>query len=259
MFRLALLAMVAAVQLRAGDPRFGTWKLIDAHSVVDPPRKLTVTMRQDTIHVAISGDEPMEFTAKWDGHGYPVSGVLAFDQIVVHRIGRTRVDLIEKKAGILVATVREQLSPDGKELEATTSRTGHDDQISVLERTGGIPDAKNPFAGEWTEDPGKSLLRQGLVLKIAPDGQDGVHYSGDSRYDAKLDGKDYAVTNSRDDTVALKLIDAHTVESIYKRDGQVTDRDRWVVSNDGQQLSVTTTGTSETGGHIREDLVFRKQ
>jgi hypothetical protein len=151
------------------------------------------------------------------------------------------------------------LSADGKELEATTSRKGHDDEISVLERTGGVADAKNSFAGEWTEDPGKSRLRQGLVLKIAPDGRDGVRYSGDCGYDAKFDGKDYAVTNSRDDTVALKLIDAHTVESIYKRDDQVTDRDRWVVSSDGQQLTVTTTGTLETGERIREDLVFRKQ
>ena len=158
-----------------------------------------------------------------------------------------------------MATIHEQLSTDGKELEAITSRKGHDDEISVLERTGGITDAKNSFAGEWTEDLSKSRLRQGLVLKIIPDGQDGVRYSGGFRYDAKFDGKDYAVTNFRDDTVALKLIDAHTVESICKRDDQITDRDRWVVSVDGQQLTVTTTGTSETGERIREDLVFRKQ
>ena len=95
--------------------------------------------------------------------------------------------------------------------------------------------------------------------RTIPEGQDGVRYSGGFHYDAKFDGKDYAVPNFRDDTVALKLIDAHTVESIYKRDDQITDRDRWVVSVDGQQLTVTTTGTSETGERIREDLVFRKQ
>jgi hypothetical protein len=259
MRKLVLLALTAAVQLVAGDPRIGTWKLVDAHSAADPPRKLTVTSQGDSIHVVISGGAPVEFTAKWDGHGYPVPGVLAFNQIVVRRISKTRAELIEKKDGIIVATVREQLSGDGKELEAITSRKGHDDQISVLDRTGGITDAENPFAGEWTENLSKSRLRQGLVLKITPDGQGGVRYAGEFRYEAKFDGKDYAVTNSRDDTVALKLIDAHTVESIYKRDEQVTDRDRWVLSNDGQQLTVTMTGTSETGERIREDLVFRKQ
>jgi hypothetical protein len=168
MLKLILLMLVAAIQLSAGDPRIGTWKLIDAHSTVDPPRKLTVTSQQNTVHVVISGSTRIEFTAKWDGHGYPVSGVLAFNQIVVHRISKTRADLIQTKDGIAVATIHEQLSPDGKELEAITSRKGHDDEISVLERTGGLTDAKNSFAGEWTEDLSKSRLRQGLVLKIVP-------------------------------------------------------------------------------------------
>ena len=259
MRKLAMLGLVAAIQLSAGDPRFGTWKLIDAHCVVDPPRKLTVTPQSGSVHVAVSGGIPMEFTAKWDGHGYPVSGVLAFNEIVVRRVGKTSAELIQKKNGTVVATVRERLSADGKELEATTSRKGHSDEVSVLERSGGAVDAKDPFAGEWTEDPAKSRLRQGMVLTIAPDGGDGVSYSGDFRYIAKFDGKDYAVANFRDDTVALKIVDAHTVESIYKRDDQIADRDRWVVSNDGQQLTVTTTGTSEAGQQIRENLVFRKQ
>jgi hypothetical protein len=259
MLKLPLLLLLAPILLNAADPRLGTWKLIDAHSAVDPPRKLTVTSQADTVHVVISGNPAVDFTAKWDGHGYPVSGVLSFNQIVVHRISRTRADLIETKDGVTVATIHEQLSPDGKELEAITSRKGHDDEISVLERTGGSADPKNSFAGEWTESLSKSRLRQGMVLKIAPDGQDGVRYSGEFRYAARFDGKDYAVTNFRDDTVALKLVDAHTVESTYKRDDQVTDRDRWVVSGDGQQLSVTMTGTSESGERIREDLVFQKQ
>ena len=72
MLKLILLMLVAAIQLSAGDPRIGTWKLIDAHSTVDPPRKLTVTSQQNTVHVVISGSTRIEFTAKWDGHGYPV-------------------------------------------------------------------------------------------------------------------------------------------------------------------------------------------
>ena len=259
MLKLIPLALVAVVQLSAGDPRIGTWKLVDSHSTMAPPHKLTVTSQQDTVHVVISGGTRIEFTAKWDRHAYPVSGVLAFNQVVMHRIGKTRADLIEMKDGTTVATIHEQLSPDGRELEAITTRKGHDDDISVLERAGKISDATNPFVGEWTEDLAKTRLRQGLVLKIVLNGPDGVRYSGGFRYAAKFDGKDYPVTNFRDDTVALKLIDPHTVESIYKRDDQVADRDRWVVSADGQQLTVTMTGTTETGERIREDLVFKKQ
>jgi len=39
----------------------------------------------------------------------------------------------------------------------------------------------------------------------------------------------------------------------------VTQKDRWVVSADGQLMTLTTTGTFETGQHITEKLVFKKQ
>jgi hypothetical protein len=59
--------------------------------------------------------------------------------------------------------------------------------------------------------------------------------------------------------VSLQLVDAHTVDAIYKRDDKVTQKDRWVVSADGQQMTLTTTGTLETGQQVKESLVFRKQ
>jgi hypothetical protein len=61
------------------------------------------------------------------------------------------------------------------------------------------------------------------------------------------------------DTVTLQIVDAHTVDAIYRRDNQVTQKDRWVVSPDGQQMTVTTTGMLETGQQVKESLVFRKQ
>jgi hypothetical protein len=59
--------------------------------------------------------------------------------------------------------------------------------------------------------------------------------------------------------VKLELVDAHTVDSIYRRDDQVAQRDRWVVSADGQQMTLTTTGVLETGQQVSENMVFRKQ
>jgi hypothetical protein len=55
------------------------------------------------------------------------------------------------------------------------------------------------------------------------------------------------------------MVDAHTVDAIYKRDDKVAQKDRWVVSADGKQMTVTTTGTLETGQQLKESLVFRKQ
>jgi hypothetical protein len=59
--------------------------------------------------------------------------------------------------------------------------------------------------------------------------------------------------------VTLELVDPHTVDASYKRDGQASQKDRWVVSADGQQMTVSTTGTLETGQRLTEKLVFKKQ
>ncbi len=97
------------------------------------------------------------------------------------------------------------------------------------------------------------------MLKIEPDGNGGVRFSGDFSYDARFDGKQYDLHNSRNDTVTLQLVDPHTVDSIYRRDDQVAQKDRWVVSADGQQMTLTTTGTLESGQHLTEKLVFKRQ
>ena len=206
----------------------------------------------------MSGETHLDFTAKWDGHETPVPGNPAFNQVELHRIDKKQAEVKEKKDGAVVATVRDKLSQDGNELTITTASAGHADQITVWTRSGGAKVADDPFAGEWTQDLSKTRLRQGLLLKIEADGNDGVRFSGDFSYTARFDGKQYDLKNSRNDTVTLQLVDPHTVDAIYRRDDQVTQKDRWVVSADGQQMTLTTTGTLETGQHVTEKLVFQE-
>jgi hypothetical protein len=135
---------------------------------------------------------------------------------------------------------------------------GHPDRITVWTRSGGAKIANDLFAGEWAQDVSKTRLRQGLVLKIEADGSGGVRFLGDYSYTARFDGKQYDLKNSRNDTVTLQLVDPHTVDAIYRRDEQVTQNDRWQVSADGQQMTLSTTGTLESGQHLTEKLVFKK-
>jgi len=207
----------------------------------------------------MSGETHLDFTAKSDGHDTPVPGNPAFNQVELRRIDKKQAEVKEKKDGTVVATVREKLSKDGNELTITTASRGHADQITVWTRSGGAKVATDLLAGEWTQDLSKSRLRQGLVLKIEADGKDGVRFSGDFSYTARFDGKQYDLKNSRNDTVTLELVDPHTVDSIYRRDDQLAQKDRWEVSADGQQMTLTTTGTLETGQHGTEKLVFKKQ
>jgi hypothetical protein len=268
MRKFALLGVVAAVQLggalgvaraAGGDPRVGSWKLISAQSALDPANKLSITPLHDGVHVVMSGDTHMDFTAKWDGHDAAVPGNPGFNQIELRRIDKRQGEITEKKDGDVVATVRDKLSSDGSELTITTARKGRADQIAVWTRSGGVRDAKDLFAGEWTEDMSKTRLRQGMALKIEADSSGGVRFSGEYSYTARFDGNAYDLRDSVNDTVTLALVDAHTVDAIYKRDDQVAQRDRWVVSGDGQQMTVTTTGTLESGQRVSEKLVFQRQ
>ena len=98
-----------------------------------------------------------------------------------------------------------------------------------------------------------------MALKIEADGKGGVRFSGEFSYTARFDGKQYDLKNSRNDTVTLELVDPHTVDAVYRRDNQQAQKDRWVVSGDGRQMTLTTTGTLETGQRVTEKLVFKRQ
>jgi len=129
----------------------------------------------------------------------------------------------------------------------------------VWTRSGGKKVANDLFAGEWTEDLSKTRMRQGLALNIETDGKDGVRFSGEFSYSARFDGKEYDLKNSSNDTVTLQQVDAHTVDSIYRRGDQIAQRDRWVVSSDGAAMTLTTSGTLASGQQVKETMVFRKQ
>lgn len=264
MHKLALLVFLALIQVGnaqvgTADPRIGSWTLTSAQSSLDPPNKLSVTSQHGTVHVVISGDTHLEFTAKPDGHDASVPSNPAFNQIELHRVDKHHVEVKQKKDGVLVATIRDKISPNGNELTSTISQSGRPDKITVWSRTTGKKSGIDLFAGDWVQDLSKTRLRQAIPLKIEADGNGGVRFTGDYSYNARFDGKEYDLRNSRNDTVTLQLVDPHTVDAVYRRDNQITEKDRWIVSPDGTQMTVTTTGTLETGQQVKETLMYRKQ
>jgi len=254
-----LLGLLATIPPGVADPRLGSWTLISAESRLDPPNRLAITLLHDGVHVVMSGETHFDFTANRNGHESPAPGNLGFNQIELRRIDKRQAEVKEKKDGTVVTTVREKLSNDANELTTTTATVGQADQITVWMRSGGAKVAGDLFAGEWTQDLSKTRLRQGLVLKIETDGGAGIRFLGDFSYTARFDGKQYDLKNSRNDTVTLELVDPHTVEASYRRDDQIAQKDRWVVSEDGQQMTLSTTGTLETGQRLAETLLFKKQ
>jgi hypothetical protein len=96
----------------------------------------------------------------------------------------------------------------------------------------------SPLLGNWRQIP---------FMKI--EGRDnGIRMMGGIVYTAKFDGKDYPLTGVNNaDTVALKRVDAHSMEQTLKKGDKVTVVSNWVTSADGQTLTISNKGTRANG------------
>ena len=253
------LALAAAFLPGSSDPRAGSWTLVSAQSVLDPANKLIITPVAEGVHLTMSGEVRLSFTARSDGHETAVPSNPAFNQIQLHRISKRASEVKESKDGTPVATVREEVSKDGKELTISTASQGKPGEVTIWERSGGPAVPGNVFAGEWTQDLGKTHMRGNTALQIETEGGDSTRFSGPYSYTGRFDGKQYDLKSSRNDTVQLALVDPHTVDATYRRDNQVSQKDRWVTSADGRTMTLTSQGTLETGQHLSETLVYKRQ
>jgi hypothetical protein len=78
-------------------------------------------------------------------------------------------------------------------------------------------------------------------------------------YTGKIDGKDYPISNSALDTVALKRLDATTIERTGKIKGMPTEAAAMKLSNRNKTMTITTNGTTDTGAKYSRIEVFNKQ
>src|SRR5580658_5791302 len=97
MRKLTWIGLTAAIQLCAADPRVGSWTLVSAQSAMNPARTLSIASLRNGVHVVISGDIHIDFTATWDGHEASVQGTPAFNQIELRRINKYQAEIKEKK------------------------------------------------------------------------------------------------------------------------------------------------------------------
>lgn len=127
-FLLVVLALhVPAV---AADQLSGTWKMNPAKSNYSPgpaPKSVTVKLDADenSIKMISVGTDAegsptnIEYSAKFDGKDYPITGVPNADTISVERIDASTFQTTAKKAGQVVMTVRSAISKDGKTRTST--------------------------------------------------------------------------------------------------------------------------------------------
>jgi len=134
--------------------------------------------------------------------------------------------------------------------------------------------SKDPFVGTWRLNAAKSKYTPGPVpksvtstyesagkgYKISVRNEPATGPVQEYSYTTNLDGADSPVTgnNPNADTIAIKRIDANTLETVNKKGGKVTTTQRNVVAADGKTRTVTTTGTDGQGQKVNNVGVFEK-
>ena len=97
-------------------------------------------------------------------------------------------------------------------------------------------------------------------VKIASTGERADGTPINASYTAKYDGKEYPVTGSPYDTIAIKQVNANTFTFTQKKNGgkyNVTGRS--VVSKDGKTMTNTLKGTNAEGQAYHATMVYEKQ
>jgi len=129
---LALCFIAVAAGL-ASDQNMGTWKLNEAKSKMPAaaPKNHTVVYEAagDNIKVTVDGTDAEgkpthnEWTGKFDGKDYPLTGDPMSDTRSYKKIDDHTTELTNKKDGKTTLTGRIVISPDGKSRTVTVSGT----------------------------------------------------------------------------------------------------------------------------------------
>jgi len=115
------------------DPQMGTWKLNEAKSKFDPgvPKNKTVVYEAvgDNVKITVDGTDKdgnathNEWTGKFDGKDYPVTGAPAQDTRSYKKVNDRTLEMTAKKDGKVTVSGRIVLSADGKTRTVTVGGT----------------------------------------------------------------------------------------------------------------------------------------
>src|SRR5579859_6088924 len=134
-FALALVGCVLAgvVGLAADDPQLGTWKLNEAKSKIGAGAAKNDTVvyvaAGDSVKVTVTGVDGSgqrthnEWTGKFDGKDYPVTGEPDADTRSYTKVDARTLSMIQKKGDKVTISGKIVVSGDGKTRTVTTTTT----------------------------------------------------------------------------------------------------------------------------------------
>jgi hypothetical protein len=127
---LLFVALALNVPVAAADQQSGVWKMDPAKSKYDPgpaAKSITLKIESDGDNIKYSSDgidasgnpTHMEYTAKYDGKDYPITGNPNADTVALERTDANTTRSTLKKDGQVMMTVTSVVSNDGKTRTST--------------------------------------------------------------------------------------------------------------------------------------------
>jgi len=145
--------------------------------------------------------------------------------------------------------------------------------VSVL-MLGAVAQAADHQVGTWKLDVAKSKYSPGPApkegtlkieaeadgLKVTSDGIDAEGKTVHMEFSPKYDGKDYPTTGMAGaDSISLKKINDHTIETVSKKGGTPLVTTKSVVSKDGKTRTTTQKGKNAKGQDVNNTTVYIRQ
>jgi hypothetical protein len=196
----------------------------------------------------------MERTRRVSETGY-------WDTISVRVLDDRSVEIISKKAGKIMFTEIDTISPDGATLTQVLKDTTEAQTVTIETHSKRVhpgPAGSHVLSGSWRAYK-ISRSENGSIVKYhcTVDGFSAETPLGE-KFDAKFDGKDYLVEDDPAHTmVSVKLLSPNSVEQTNKRNGKVVSVLRLTVAPDGETIQVTyedKEANTTTSSQMRKQL-----
>jgi hypothetical protein len=232
LFALLLLSPTASL---AQSPFDGAW-IIDSNTTQLPQKPAEYLLAKGLFRWADTG-------IKADGIDQKVPETGYWDTISVRVLNDHTVEIISKKAGKIMFTEVDTVSPDGAALTQVMKDTTEAQAVTIETRSKRVapgPAGSHVISGSWRAYK-ISRSENGSIIKYrcTTDGFSAETPLGE-RFDARFDGKDYPLEDDPSHTmVSVKLLSPSTVEQINKRDGKIVGVLRLTVAPDGKTIQAT--------------------
>ena len=143
-------------------------------------------------------------------------------------------------------------------LVASIACWGTDRQVGIWKLN--VQKSKFPPGFAIPKNRTLNIQEQEGGIKTIVDGEDAEGKPLHVEYSAKYDGKDYPMRGLPSaDTITIKRINASTFETTNKKDGELIQTIRSVVSKDGKTRTTYWNGRDAKGTDISWVMVYEKQ